>query len=470
MPRVSIPRKGSKTVKPAAKAGKTKKAAPEILVKNADKPEKAQTRTPEPAEERAEDILKNVRKFRTLGQKRVGMLFSGGPAPGANAVISTAAIQFLNNQYDVIGFYKGYEFLENFDRETPKNFVENKAFKSLEYPDVTKIRQHGGSMLRTSRANPSKTPAGDIKCVADLTDPLKSRKLYNVIDALEYMGISSLISIGGDDTLKTAYYLSLLGVPTVHVPKTIDNDYYGIPWTFGYFSAIERARQDLKIYNVEARTTDCYFVLELMGRKTGWYTLGAGIAGEAVRMIGPEEFGNELDLRKVADELVDLILIREQLNKTYGVILVSEGLVDRLPDDQKPTTTDQHGNILLSEAKIGEHIANWVERVYHKRTGREIRIKTGTIGYTTRCVEPSAFDVLLGSQLGMGAYRFVKEGWFGSMVSVGDELEVKRVPFTDLIDERTFKTRLRYVPLEGDFFKLAKSLEFRARRREFSEL
>jgi 6-phosphofructokinase 1 len=406
-------------------------------------------------------ILKTARRFRSLGYKRIGMLFAGGPAPGANAVISTAAINFLNHNYEVVGFYQGYQYLENFDRDAPKLFQHGIHYKNLQLDDVTKIRQLGGSVLKTARANPAKSAAGEIKSPKDLADPRLSEKLYKVLDALEYMGVSALISIGGDDTLKTAYYLNLLGVPTVHVPKTIDNDYFGIPWTFGYFTAIEHARQDIKTYNVEVRTTECYFVLELMGRKAGWYTLGAGIAGEAVRMIGPEEIEDNFDLTKLADELVDLAIKREAINKRYGVILVSEGLGDKLPVANRAFSKDEHGNIKLSEAKTGELIGKAFAKRYKERTGRKLTVKTETIGYTTRCVEPSAFDILLGSQLGMGAFEFILHHKYGSMVSVGDNLEIKRVPFEQLIDRGTFKTRVRYVPLDGDFYKLAKSLEFR---------
>jgi 6-phosphofructokinase 1 len=406
-------------------------------------------------------ILADARKYHGTQQKRVGMLFSGGPAPGGNAVISGAGLSFLNDGWEVIGFYKGYEYLEQFDREKPRQFREGVHFKRLGYEDVTKIRQLGGIFIKTSRANPSKVSGGEIRSPHDLLDPKRSIKLYNVLDALEFMGIQALISIGGDDTLKTAFYLHLLGLPVVHVPKTIDNDYYGIPWTFGYFTAIEHARQAIKVYNSEAQTTDAWWVLELMGRKTGWYTLGAGISGEAVRMIGPEEVGARLDINELADEILNLVLDREKYDKRYGVVLVSEGLVDRLPDEQKPQDVDDHGNLKFAEAMFGAQLAKRVGEMYRKRTGKKLSIKSERIGYTTRCAEPSAFDIILGSQLGMGAFRFVKHGMSGYMVSVGDNLEIKEVPFEDLIDPATFRTRLRFVPIDGDFFKLAKSLEFR---------
>ena len=405
--------------------------------------------------------LAGARKYHGTMQKRVGMLFSGGPAPGGNAVVSGATLQFLNDGWEVIGFYKGYEHLVEFDRNKPRRFVDGVHFKRLNYDDVTQIRQLGGITIKTSRTNPSKVNGKEIRTVEDLLDPAMSVKLYHVLDALEFMGIQALISIGGDDTLKTAYYLHLLGLPVVHIPKTIDNDYFGIPWTFGYFTAIEYARQAIKIFNQEAMSTDCWWILELMGRKTGWYTMGAGISGEAVRMIGPEEVGEDLDIESLADEIVDLILKREKSGKHYGVVLVSEGLVDRLHEDHKPKAVDEHGNIALSEANFGYQLRRLVEKHYNEKTGCPISIKNEKVGYTTRCAEPSAFDILLGSQLGLGAFRFIWGGIFGHMVSVGDNLEIKAVPFHELIDIENFRTRLRYVPVDGDFFKLAKSLEFR---------
>jgi len=440
------------------KAGKSVRKTTKKSIKKSNNKKKSKIHS---AEEAHQLLAQSPRRYHGTSQKRVGMLFSGGPAPGGNAVISAAALAFLNDGWEVIGFYKGYEYLETFDRENPRAFKEGLHFKRLGYEDVTKIRQLGGVVIKTSRANPSKTPRSEIKRPEDLIEEKKAGKIYNVLDALEFLGIHALVSIGGDDTLKTAYYLHLLGLPIVHVPKTIDNDYYGIPWTFGYFTAIEHARQEVKVYNAEAQTTDSWWILELMGRKTGWYTLGAGISGEAVRMIGPEEVGDHLDINKLADSIIKLVLQREKIDKKYGVVLVSEGLVDRLPEEQKPDMIDEHGNVKFSDAMFGYRLSKVISDRYLAKTGKKLRIKAETIGYTTRCAEPSAFDIILGSQLGAGAFRFIKDKTFGSMVSVGDNLEIKLVTFEDLIDPVSFRTRLRFVPVNGDFFKLAKSLEFR---------
>ncbi len=407
------------------------------------------------------------RFFRRSNKKRVGMLFSGGPAPAANAVISTAAIQLLNSGFEVYGFYNGYLHLQNFDKSNPEETLkEGVHYIKFDYPDITRIRNKGGSILRTARANPAKTDAGEIKSFEDFGDPAKTVLLDKVLDAFEHLEIDGLISIGGDDTLKSAYYLHLLGVPVVHVPKTIDNDYYGIAWTFGYFSAIERARQDLLIYNEETKTTECYFMLELMGRKAGWYTMGAGIAGGATRVVIPEEIDGDLDIDKLAEELTDLIIEREMLGKNYGVILVSEGLADLLPDEVKTqlvSTYDEHGHLRLSELKIGEQLTRVIKEKYKARTGKKLNMKNGIIGYTTRCIDPTAFDVLLASQLGMGAANFVKEQTFGYMVSVGEELHISKIAFSELIDKKTMKTRQRYIDLNSDFYQLGKALQFDAK-------
>ncbi len=410
-----------------------------------------------------------------MSAKRIGILTGGGDVPGLNSVIKSVVYRGSEMGCEVIGIRRGWEGLTHVDLREPAS--RTRYLLPLSRENTRTIDRTGGTYLHSSRTNPSKmkklppvlegqsfpqkesTKEGVTSVVFDVTKA--------VLANIATLNLDYLISIGGDDTLKTAYYLHLLGVPVVHVPKTIDNDYFGIPWTFGYFTAIEAARQAVKVYNQEAQTTDAWWILELMGRKTGWYTLGAGISGEAVRMIGPEEVGPQVDINKLAGGILDLILQREKIGKHYGVVLVSEGLVDKLPPEQRPQEVDTHGNVKFSEAFFGHKLAKLIGELYaeeKKKAGEKttkLQIKSETVGYTTRCVEPSAFDILLGSQLGMGAFKLVRECNFGSMVSVGDNMELRSVPFDDLIDPVTFRTRLRYVPINGDFFKMAKALEFR---------
>jgi 6-phosphofructokinase len=395
--------------------------------------------------------------------RRVGILFSGGPAPAANAVISAATMSFLNAGIEVIGFLDGFEDLEMFSDATPLH--EGEHYLRLTLDDVTDIRKRQDIILRTSRANPGKP----IEALCDLADPVKNAKLMAVYHALEALEVDGLVTIGGDDTLKTANYLhemqlvveGLRPVQLIHLPKTIDNDYYGIDWTFGFTSAANFAAQEITNLSADAKSTQCWYVLEVMGRKAGWLTYASGIAGEATRMISVEDVDDIFDVHAYAEQMVDLMLARAGDGREYGVICIAEGLAEKLPEDQRPGETDAHGNPVLGSVKIGAHLAAAMESAYRERTGKKPCIRSKQIGYEARCVEPVAFDILLGCQLGVGAYRaLAQEGLSGHMVSVRDQLEIIFVPFSDLVDAETLHTRVRFIDRASDFYKLARSLEY----------
>ena len=395
--------------------------------------------------------------------RRVGIVFSGGPAPAANAVISAAAMNFLNCGVEVIGFLDGYECLEQCSPQCA--MVEGDHYLRLSIDDVSGIRNRRDIILRTSRANPGKA----IRSLDDLKDPVKNARLMSVYHGLESLEIDGLISIGGDDTLKTANYLyemqqvvpGLRPISVIHLPKTIDNDYYGIDWTFGFTSAAHFAAMEIVNIGADAKSTKCWYVLEIMGRKAGWLTYAAGIAGEATRMISVEDVDDTWDLKAAAEEMVDLMLTRAADRREYGVICVAEGLAEKLPEDQRPREVDSHGNSMLGSVRIGDQLSAAMEKAYADRTGVDIKVRSKQIGYEARCASPVAFDILLGSQLGVGAYRaLVVEDLSGHMVSVRDQLQLVYVPFGDLIDPETLRTRVRFIDRDSDFYRLARALEY----------
>jgi 6-phosphofructokinase 1 len=398
--------------------------------------------------------------------KRVGILFSGGPAPAANAVIEAAAQNLLNAGVDVIGFLDGYAHLEAFSPDSPLR--EGKHYLRLDHDLVSGIRNRKAILIRTSRANPGKA----VKSPRDLADPAKNARLLTVYQALTHLEIDGLVSIGGDDTLKTANFIyqiqqtvpGLRPIRVVHLPKTIDNDYFGIDWTFGFTSAANCAAMEIRNISADAKTTSAWWVLEIMGRKAGWLTYAAGIAGEAHRMISVEDVGDIFDIPVVAGEIVDLIAARAADGRDYGVVCVAEGLADRLADEFRPKEVDAHGNLMLGAAQVGRVLAEEIEKTHVARTGRKIKVRSKQIGYETRCTEPVAFDILLGAQLGVGAFRAMTElDISGQMVSVEKQLELIYVPFGDLIDPETLKTRVRFIRRESDFYKLARALEYQVR-------
>jgi len=388
--------------------------------------------------------------------KRVGILYSGGPAPSSNAVISSVAISFIDNNISVIGIMRGYEYLQDFNKDYPK------LRKDVHYGeikiDIKKARNRSGIFLRTSRANPGK----EIKTMDDLNDPEKNFRLRNILDALDYLEIGALVSIGGDDTLKTANFLWLMGLPVIHIPKTIDNDYYGIPWTFGYWTAVDTAHKILLNLKYDAQATDSYYFVELMGRKAGWITYAAGIAAESILMISAEDITEKiLDVDGLADKLSDAIIEREKDHRPYGVVAISEGLADKLPPDLRPYKKDKHGNVILGEAHITAILAEKTKIIYKEKTGLDVKITSKHVGYEVRSGPPIAFDVVMGSMLGYGVAKFYEEETFGVMVSVTDNFDIKAVPFSDLIDPNTMLTRLRDVPRGSDLYTLKERFSYK---------
>lgn len=425
--------------------------------------------------------------------RRVGMIFSGGPAPGANAVISAAAVSFLDEGREVVGFYQGYEYLQNYHPVTSR-LERNVHYRELTLPDVTGIRNTRGILIGTSRANPGKP----IRRPSDLDDPEKTQKLRNIYYAFLDLKIDALISIGGDDTLKTANYLfefqkrlppNAKRVRIVHLPKTIDNDYRGIDFTFGYFTAVDCLAKEVSNLREDARATCSYFIVESMGRKAGWLSYGVGIAGEANMIFSvedleesmmydekilDEETGEErvekrLRLEALVDRIVNLMITREKKqNKHFGVVVLAEGLAEKFPEVYiRDVPKDPHGHIGIGRIDIGRLIAKLTAEEYTRRTGKKKKVTGVQIGYESRCSQPHAFDVMLGSQLGIGAYRaLVEEGLDGYMVSVSGQLDLSYVPFEKLVNPETLQTEIRYIQPGSDFYRMARFLEPRAEPEE----
>ena len=211
------------------------------------------------------------------GIKRVALLFAGGPAPGANAVISTCAISCIRNGIEVVGIKYGYSNLMEYSPATP--LVEGLHYKNLTEVSLRRTRSKEGIIIGTARANPGK----QITAPEHLDDAEKSAPLKRVYEALRSIGVDALVSIGGDDTLKTANKLKMYQdrlpegqkrMPVVHVPKTIDNDYMGIDFTFGYFTAVETLGTEIRNLHADAEAARAYFVVESMGRSAGWLAYG----------------------------------------------------------------------------------------------------------------------------------------------------------------------------------------------------
>ncbi|HTL34529.1 MAG TPA: 6-phosphofructokinase [Kofleriaceae bacterium] len=411
--------------------------------------------------------------------KRVGVVFSGGPAPAANAVISSAAISFLEDNRQCIGFFHGYSNLEGYHPVTHR-LLPDEHYRIFDLKDLSGLRNTRGIVIGTARTNPGK----GIDKPADLDDPAKTARLRNVYNAMVDLEIDALISIGGDDTLKTANFMyefqkhlpaGARRVQVIHLPKTIDNDYRGIDFTFGFFTAVDVMAKELQNLRADAIATSSYFVVETMGRKAGWLSYGVAIAGEANLVLAVEDIkgdltidgkGKYLSLDALVDRIVDLITTRERRGKHYGTVVLAEGLAEMLPESTIANLPlDEHGHLPLGRFDLGKLVAQLAMKRYEEKTNRKKKLVGLQLGYESRCAPPHAFDVMLGSQLGIGAYRaLVEENLDGHMVSVSGQLDLNYVPFKDLINPTTMKTEVRFIKAGSDYHKLARFLETRTDR------
>jgi 6-phosphofructokinase 1 len=417
--------------------------------------------------------------------QRVAILFAGGPAPAANAVISTAAASFLRDGIRVTGILNGYSNLVNYDGEHP--LQSGVHYRELDTRFLQRTRNSQGIMIGTARTNPGRY----VTAPAHLSDPQLSEPLRRVYDGLCSLGIDALVSIGGDDTLKTAnklkMYQDLLPpesrrIPIVHLPKTIDNDYKGIDFTFGYFTAVEFLASEIRnlIYDAEAGRS--YYLCETMGRSAGWLAYGAAIAGEASLVISVEDISGRLESEEefehpvtgevvkrrcmhvdnVVERIVKTMLAREKEGKPFGVIVIAEGLAELLPLEYlEGIPRDEHGHIAIAEVNLGQMFAKKVRDAYTVASqGRKRKVAGLQLGYESRCAKPHAFDVMLGSQLGVGAYRaLVERGLDGVMVSVAGQLDLCYVDFKELVNPETLVTTVRYIQPGSDFHRLARFME-----------
>ena len=406
--------------------------------------------------------------------RRVGIVFSGGPAPAANAVISAAAISFIEDGREAVGFFHGYSSLQDYHPVT-RRLLPGDHYRLFEEKDVRGIRNSRGILIGTARANPCK----EIESRADLVDETKNAKLRNVYNAMVDLEIDALISIGGDDTLKTANFLyeyqrtlpdAARRFSVVHLPKTIDNDYRGIDFTFGFFTAVDVMAKELQNLRADAMATHAYFIVETMGRKAGWLSYGVAIAGEANLVIGVEDVTGEiatpdghLDMDSLVDRIVDLILTREKRGKHYGTIVLAEGLAELLPDAFiAGLPRDEHGHLSLGRLDLGKLVSKLVAERHLERTTRKKKVTSVQLGYESRCSPPHAFDVMLGSQLGIGSYRaLVEEDLDGHMVSVSGQLDLHYVRFDELVNKDTLRTEVRYIKPGSDYHRLARFLDTR---------
>jgi 6-phosphofructokinase len=374
-----------------------------------------------------------------LPRTTVGILVGGGPAPGINSVIGAATIRSILGGCDVIGLRNGFEWLIQ---------GNTSHVQSLSIEEVGRFHFRGGSLIGTSRANPTK----------------KAEHLDQVVSALARLGVTRLITIGGDDTAFSALKLEEKArgrLQVVHVPKTIDNDLdlpYGIP-TFGFQTARHIGVDIVKNLMVDAQTTGRWYVVVTMGRKAGHLALGIGKAAGATLTLIPEEFRQRpVKLAKLVDTLAAAMIKRASEGRFDGVAVLAEGLVEVLdPRDLgglDHVERDQHGNIRLSEVDIGDVLKREVAKVLGSFK-LNITIVAKNIGYELRCADPIPFDMEYTRDLGYCAAQFLLDGGTAAMVSI-QQGRFTPIPFKEMLDPATGRAKVRMVDVGSESYQIAR--------------
>ena len=384
--------------------------------------------------------------------KTLAILVGGGPAPGINSVVSAASIRAQLDGVEVIGIRDGFEWVMQGD----VNHVV-----PLTIDAVSRMHFRGGSYLGTSRANPTVDP----------------QLLDNTVAALQQLKVSRLITIGGDDTAFSAMKLEERAhgrIHVAHVPKTIDNDLDLPPHidTFGFQTARHIGVDILKNLMVDAKTTSRWYFVIAMGRKAGHLALGIGKAAGATLTLIPEEFASHpVRLTRIVDTLAGAILKRRSYGRLDGVAVIAEGLViDMDPRDLdhiENVERDAHGHLRLSEVNIGDILKREVTARL-KSFGIKTTITEKNIGYELRSADPIPFDMEYTRDLGYCAAKYLLSGGNAAMMSMQAGHFVP-IPFAELIDARTGRTKVRLVDVSSTRYAIARRYMIRLRRDDFQD-
>lgn len=376
--------------------------------------------------------------------RRAGILVGGGPAPGINGVIAAAAREALGNGIEPVGIMDGFKWLSRGDAGHTVPLTRETA---------EAISRRGGSFLRTSRENPTRS----------------EEKMGNVIKALGEIGVDCLVTIGGDDTAFSAYSVSRRAgdaIRVAHVPKTIDNDLPlpgNIP-TFGYQTARHVGGELIASLVADARTTSRWYVVTAMGRSAGHLALGMALAGGASLAVIPEEFGGGPVVLADICDLVEKKIARDaEDGRNFGVAVIAEGVGELMAGELKDNPLvvvkyDEHKHLRLAEVPLSLIIKRELDARAKKRGEGRAFIDI-TIGYELRCADPIPFDVEYTWQLGWGAVRhLLAEGgaYRGSLITMQSGRLVP-VPFEKIMDTSTGKTAVRRVDLESDEYLAARA-------------
>ncbi len=342
----------------------------------------------------------------------IAILTGGGDVPGLNPAIRALTVRALREGYRVLGIRRGWAGLVELEREKDK--LQSDQIIELSEEIVNKIGRTGGTFLHTSRTRPSHVPKSGVplhlrdKHTADSND-LTPEVLANI----GWLGIDTLIPIGGDDTLSYGVRLHKEGVRVIAIPKTMDNDVPGTDYCIGFSTCVTRTIEMTHALRTSAGSHERFLVIEVFGRYAGFTALLPTMAGAANRCVIPEHV---FDI----EQLCELLTADRHTNPSrYSVVLVSEGATFKGMDEMvfEDQETDAFGHKKLGG--IGDIVSKALKEMSPRfNNGQRINVINQRLGYLVRCGDPDAVDSIVPMAFGNLAMDLVLDGVSGRLVNV----------------------------------------------------
>ena len=339
----------------------------------------------------------------------IGILTGGGDVPGLNPAIRAVTIRALREGYQVIGIRRGWAGLVDLVRE--KDADNSNNYQILTEEAVNRAGRTGGTFLHTSRTNPSKVKQDRMpahlkeKYTADVNDVTEE-----MLKNLAFLGIDTLIPIGGDDTLSYGVRMYQEGVKVVAIPKTMDNDVPGTDYCIGFSTCVTRTIEMANSLRTVAGSHERLMILEVFGRYAGFTAMLPAMAGASHRCVIPEFKFN-------IERLAELLMSDRKLNPShYSVVLVSEGAMFEGGEMVfKDKTTDAFGHAKLGG--IGDLISERLKDMTAKHNnGRSVDTVNQKLGYLVRCGDPDAIDAIVPMAYGNLALDLILKNIHGRLV------------------------------------------------------
>ncbi len=341
----------------------------------------------------------------------IGVLTGGGDVPGLNPAIKTIVNEAARRDWRVTGFRRGWAGPLNYNPADPDN--SRHVLMELDPERVRGIDRTGGTILHTSRTQPSKVQSGDLPDFLKRQYQVQAGNNAGIVDCtqhilsvLEALKIDVLIAIGGDDTLSYASQLHREGIATICIPKTMDNDVFGTEYCIGFSTCVTRSVELINRLRTPAGSHERIMVVELFGRNCGQTALMAGYLADADRtLIAEVPFDFDKVTRLVSED-------RQRKTSKYAIVVISEGA--RALDGATIETGDPDAYGHRKLGGIGPILADHIKR----HSG--INVMNQSLAYLLRAGAPDAIDILVPKNFATMAIRCIEEGNTGLMMAVQD--------------------------------------------------